>query len=85
MNTQKPTEAFLTIARAIAPKTEGNVLILPGGQREFGEKCAADVLTALDGAGYVIVPREAPDGWARVNVKMWDNLLQMISAAEKGE
>ena len=57
MNTKKPTEAFLTIARAIAPKTEGNVLILPGGRREFGEKCAADVLTALSAVGYVIVPR----------------------------
>lgn len=42
-------------------------------------------LEELEEAGYVIVPKKAPDGWAMVNVSTWDNLLRMISAAEKDE
>ena len=77
MSTQKPTEA-IPVKKTIADATKFS-------QGLSSVELTEAILTALSAAGYVIVPKAAPDGWAMVNVKMWDDLLRMIAAAEKGE
>jgi len=71
MTSEKPTEA-IPVKKTIADATKFS-------QGLSSVELTEAILTALDAAGYVIVPKKVSDGWD------CDDILRMISAAEKGD
>ena len=59
MDSQKPTEAVAIIAKFLVPHTVLGIHIREGNTAaiEQGNRAAAEILTALSSAGFVIVPR----------------------------